>query len=56
MIVYSRAVDAKIEINLFYRTDERVKIITELYKSHGYNDILGTLAKFDEQYIIGLTP
>ena len=43
IIDLAKAVDAKIEINLFYRTDERVKIITELYKSHGYNDILGTL-------------
>ena len=34
---------AKIEINLFYRTDERVKIITQLYKNQGYKDILGTL-------------
>ena len=33
---------SKIEINLFYRTKERVKIITELYKKYGYNGILGT--------------
>ena len=39
----AKAVNAKIEINLFYRTDERVKIITQLYKDHGYKEILGTL-------------
>ncbi|WP_296857723.1 phosphopantothenate/pantothenate synthetase [uncultured Methanobrevibacter sp.] len=43
IIDFSKTVDAKIEINLFYRTDERVKIITELYKKHGYEEILGTL-------------
>ena len=43
IIDLAKAVNAKIEINLFYRTDERVKIITKLYKDHGYKDILGTL-------------
>jgi 4-phosphopantoate--beta-alanine ligase len=43
IIELAKAVDAKIEINLFYRTDERVKIITQLYKDHGYEEILGTL-------------
>ena len=43
IIELAKAVNAKIEINLFYRTDERVKIITQLYKDHGYKDILGTL-------------
>lgn len=38
-----KTINAKIEINLFYRTDERVKIITELFKDHGYKDILGSL-------------
>lgn len=47
------AVNAKIEINLFYRTDERVKIITKLYRDHGYPDILGTLD--DEiEYLTGI--
>lgn len=43
IIEFAKTIDAKIEINLFYRTDERVKIITQLYKDHGYDDILGTL-------------
>ncbi len=43
IIYLANAINAKIEINLFYRTDERVKIITQLYKDHGYEDILGTL-------------
>jgi 4-phosphopantoate--beta-alanine ligase len=43
IIELAKSVDAKIEINLFYRTDERVQIITKLYKDHGYPDILGSL-------------
>lgn len=43
IIEFANAVNAKIEINLFYRTDERVKIITKLYKDHGYPEILGSL-------------
>ena len=43
IIKLAKTIDAKIEINLFYRTDERVKIITEIYKKNGYEDILGTL-------------
>ena len=43
IIELARSVNAKIEINLFYRTDERVKIITQLYKDHGYKEILGSL-------------
>ncbi|WP_405277214.1 phosphopantothenate/pantothenate synthetase [Methanobrevibacter sp.] len=43
IIELARTVDAKIEINLFYRTDERVELITSLYRSHGYKDILGSL-------------
>ncbi len=43
IIELANSVNAKIEINLFYRTDERVKIITKLYKDHGYPDILGSL-------------
>lgn len=50
IIEFAKAVKAKIEINLFYRTDERVKIITRLYKDHGYKDILGTLDD-DIEYI-----
>lgn len=43
IIELAKIVNAKIEINLFYRTDDRVKIITQLYKDHGYEAILGTL-------------
>ena len=41
VIEFAKAVDAKIEINLFYRTDERVDKIAKLYKDHGYPEILG---------------
>ena len=34
--------ESKIEINLFYRSKKRVKIISDLYKKHGYENILGT--------------
>ena len=50
IIKLANAIDAKIEINLFYRTDERVKIITKIYKDHGYEDILGSLDD-DIEYI-----
>lgn len=43
IIEFAEAINAKIEINLFYRTDERVEKITELYKNHGYGEILGSL-------------
>jgi 4-phosphopantoate--beta-alanine ligase len=43
IIEFAKAINAKIEINLFYRTDERVEKITELYKNHGYSEILGSL-------------
>lgn len=43
IIDLAKAVNAKIEINLFYRTDERVRLLTNLYKDHGYKDILGSL-------------
>ena len=43
IIELAKTINTKIEINLFYRTDERVKIITELFKDHGYDDILGSL-------------
>ncbi len=44
LIELAQSIDAKIEINLFYRTDERIRLLTKLYKDHGYNDILGTRA------------
>ena len=43
IINFARTIDAKIEINLFYRTDERVKLLTTLYRDHGYKEILGSL-------------
>lgn len=43
IIDLAKAVNAKIEINLFYRTDERVRLLTKLYKDHGYKEILGSL-------------
>ena len=42
VIDFPKAVNAKIEINLFYRSDERVDKITELFKNHGYPEILGS--------------
>jgi 4-phosphopantoate---beta-alanine ligase len=38
----SQAADAKIEINLFYRTPERVKVIEKVLKEAGASEILGT--------------
>ena len=38
----AKATDSKIEINLFYRTPERVEIITRMFKERGWEDILGT--------------
>ncbi|MBQ2651954.1 MAG: phosphopantothenate/pantothenate synthetase [Methanobrevibacter sp.] len=43
IIELANAVNAKIEINLFYRTDERVELLTTLYREHGYKEILGSL-------------
>ena len=43
IIELANAVNAKIEINLFYRTDERVELLTALYRDHGYKEILGSL-------------
>lgn len=42
IVKLARTLDAKIEINLFYRTPERVEKIAEIYKKYGYEDILGT--------------
>lgn len=41
IIKFAKTTNAKIEINLFYKTDERVEKLVELYKKHGYEDILG---------------
>ena len=43
IIELARTIDAKIEINLFYRTDERVELLTSLYREHGCKEILGSL-------------
>ncbi len=42
IIELARETNSQIEINLFYRTEERVDKITGLFKEHGYNNILGT--------------
>lgn len=42
IIDLAKATDSKIEINLFYRTEERVNIITEMFKERGWDEILGT--------------
>ena len=34
--------ECKIELNLFYRSEERVQIIEKMFKEHGWDDILGT--------------
>jgi 4-phosphopantoate--beta-alanine ligase len=41
IIRLSNITGAKIEINLFYRSKERVRKIAELLREHGANDILG---------------
>ena len=43
IIELAESTGAKIEINLFYRTDERVKLIEEIYKEKGFKEILGGL-------------
>jgi 4-phosphopantoate--beta-alanine ligase len=42
IIEFAKVIGAKIEINLFYRTDERVDKLTKLYADHGYPVILGS--------------
>ncbi|AFL95560.1 hypothetical protein CL1_1361 [Thermococcus cleftensis] len=37
----ARALNAKLEINLFYRTEERVRAIAEELRKHGAEEILG---------------
>jgi 4-phosphopantoate--beta-alanine ligase len=41
LVNLSSLLNAPLEINLFYRTSERVSKIAELLKKHGANDILG---------------
>lgn len=42
IIEFAREINAKIEINLFYRTDDRVNKITKLFYDRNYTEILGT--------------
>ncbi len=42
IIELAKQLNAKIELNLFYRTEERVKIIKQLFQQHGYENLLGT--------------
>jgi len=37
----AKAIPAKLEVNLFYRTDERMKLITKHLKDHGARKVLG---------------
>ncbi|AEH23997.1 4-phosphopantoate--beta-alanine ligase [Pyrococcus yayanosii] len=37
----AKAVNAKLEVNLFYRTEERVRKIAALLKEHGAGEVLG---------------
>lgn len=41
LVELSKIIPAKLEINLFYRSDERVKKIAELLKKHGAKNVLG---------------
>ncbi|UCE39666.1 MAG: phosphopantothenate/pantothenate synthetase [Thermoplasmata archaeon] len=41
MIKLSEIIPAKLEINLFYRNEERVKKIADLLRDHGAKEILG---------------
>jgi 4-phosphopantoate--beta-alanine ligase len=41
IIELAKATDSKIEINLFYRTEERVEIISRMFKERGWDNILG---------------
>jgi len=41
IVELSKAVNAKIEINLFHRTQKRVKIIEKILKKHEANEVLG---------------
>jgi 4-phosphopantoate--beta-alanine ligase len=37
----SKAIPAKLEVNLFYRTDKRMKMLVKFLEAHGAEDILG---------------
>ena len=42
IIELAKELNAKIELNLFYRTEQRVEIIKNLYKEKGWENLLGT--------------
>jgi 4-phosphopantoate--beta-alanine ligase len=42
IVELSRATGAKLEVNLFYRTEERLRRIVAHLKEHGAKDVLGT--------------
>ena len=42
IIELAEELNAKIELNLFYRTEQRVKIIKRLYEENGWENLLGT--------------
>jgi len=37
----AKVVNAKIEVNLFYRTEERIRKIADVLRSHGADEVLG---------------
>ncbi|MCX8184834.1 MAG: 4-phosphopantoate--beta-alanine ligase [Sulfolobales archaeon] len=41
VVKLARAVNAKIEVNLFYRSEERARKIAEVLRSHGADEVLG---------------
>ena len=41
VVELARIVNAKIEVNLFYRTEERLKKIAEVLRMHGATEVLG---------------
>jgi 4-phosphopantoate--beta-alanine ligase len=41
LVELSRVVGAKLEINLFYRTDERIRIIERILREKGAEEVLG---------------
>lgn len=51
-VALAEAVDAAIEVNLFHRTDDRIRMIAEHLRSHGATEVLGLEA---DATIPGLT-
>jgi len=42
VVELAKAIPAKLEVNLFYRTDKRMRLITKHLKDHGAREVLGT--------------